>query len=147
MDSKRPDETMSVTEAAGHLHVSERTIYRMMKAGLLARSPMSDGVRLWRSEVQELAMNRGLKRPNYVGQVSDTPGSDWQAQLQQKDQQIAELLARQREMSKMLERLQEQLYELTRFVVSQARTPAARRFDWAFWKRGKPHEDRNAEPK
>jgi len=130
------DKTITISEAARRLNVSERTIYRMLKSGKLTRRYVSDNVRLISDEVDKLSSNRGSEASVNIGHMSDTMPDSLRQQLAEKDAQIAELLARQREMSQMLERLQEQLYELTRYVLSQVKTPPARGFNWAFWRRG-----------
>lgn len=128
-------EYLTITEAAQRLKVSERTVYRMMKSGKLKRVKLSDTVRLLASEIEALSANPDEMRPENVRYMSVSELETLQKQLSDKDAIIAELLARQREMSVMMERLQEQLYELTRYVLSQAKKPPERGFQWAFWKR------------
>lgn len=129
------DKTISITEAARRLNVSERTVYRMLKSGKLTRHYVSDSVRILSDEVDALRSNIGSNPQNSVSNMSDTMPDSLRQQLAEKDAQIAQLLARQRELSQMLERLQEQVYELTRFVLSQAQKPPSRGFEWAFWRR------------
>jgi hypothetical protein len=87
------------------------------------------------SEVDGLRGFKQESRERNVRHMSDIPLESLHKQLSDKDAIISELLARQREMSVMMDRLQEQLYELTRYVLSQAKKPPERGFQWAFWKR------------
>lgn len=132
------DKTITISEAARRLNVSERTVYRMLKSGKLTRLYQYDSVRLLSDEVDDLGSNRGSNMSVNVSQMADAPSEPLRQQLAEKDALIAELLARQREMSQMLERLQEQLYELTRYVLSQTKAPPARGFHWAFWRKNEP---------
>lgn len=135
------DETITITEAARRLNVSERTVYRLMKTGRLTRIYQYDNVRLMSDEVAKLNSIRGHNVSDSVSKVPESmpvrSPERLDVQLAEKDAQIAQLLARQKEMSQMLERLQEQLYELTRYVLAQAQKPPTSGFDWAFWRRGK----------
>lgn len=132
------NKTISIIEAARRLNVTERTVYRMLKSGRLTRHFEYDNVRIMSDEIEILRSNKTDKVTKNVRHMSDTNQEPLRRQLEEKDTQIAQLLAQQRETSQLLERLQEQLYELTRFVLSQAKTPPARGFDWAFWRRGRP---------
>src|SRR5579871_6131665 len=133
--SMSKDETISISEAARRLKVSERTIYRMMKAGKLTRQYEHDSVRLMSDEVRQFAPLQDHDLSDYVRQVSDSAPQPLHQQISEKDAQIAQLLAQQREMGQLLDRLQAQLYELTQYVLSHAQTPPSRGFEWAFWRR------------
>ncbi len=139
-------EYLTITEAAQRLRVSERTIYRMLKSGKLKRVTVSDNVRLLSSEIEAVCNDKYETLTESVGHMSDDTLESLQKQLSDKDVIIAELLARQREMSVMMERLQEQLYELTRYVLSQAQKPPERGFSWAFWKRNDKRQQSPEDP-
>ena len=121
-----PPETISILEAARRLNVSERTVYRMMKSGILTRKYEYDSVRLMSEEVSRLMALRRIESDilvsEDVSQVvrpiamerSSADHDSLRLQLMEKDAQIAQLLSRQREMGVMVERLQEHLHELTR---------------------------------
>lgn len=126
---------ISITEAARRLNVSERTVYRMMKSGKIARIYEYDTVRLMSDEIEKLAQSRAEKQSDIVSLIPSPIDTGVNLQLAAKDAQIAQLLAQQQQMSQMLNRLQEQLHELTRFVLSQTPSPPARGFEWAFWRR------------
>jgi excisionase family DNA binding protein len=129
------DDTITITEAARRLNVSERTVYRMLKSGKLTRVYRYDSVRILSVDVENLRSNTYSIVSDNVSHLSERDMESLRGQIAEKDMQIAQLLARQQEMSKMLERLQEQLYELTRYVLEQAKTPPKRGFLASFWRR------------
>jgi aminopeptidase C len=118
----------------------------MMKSGKLRRVMVSDNVRLLSSDVEQISSKQFEALTPSVCHVSDNTIESLQRQLSDKDAIIAELLARQREMSVMMERLQEQLYELTRYVLSQAKQPPERGFQWAFWRRSDKRHNTTEDP-
>jgi excisionase family DNA binding protein len=115
------DETaLSVTEAAQRLGVSERTIYRMLQKGKLQRTKTSDRRTLI------VGHDANYKTCTTV-EVSDTASDDeltrtielLRSELALKDAQIADLMAFQKELTQNMNRLQEQMFELARLVLSQ----------------------------
>lgn len=127
---------VGVAEAARRLDVSERTVYRLLKAGILERgSPscnydsggtddalMSDkpgsinGVRDTGAIVKMSAMSDNTAEN---GSVERDPRIEHlQRQLDSKDAQIAQLLDVQQELAQTIRRLQEQMYELAHLVLT-----------------------------
>lgn len=60
---------ISITEAARRLNVSERTVYRMMKSGKIARIYEYDTVRLMSDEIEKLAQSRAEKQSDIVSLI------------------------------------------------------------------------------
>ncbi len=123
-------ETIGITEAAQRLGVSERTVYRLLRSGKLRRHSVSDTndrhVRLIMDEILISNLKTRLEESKSDLDVSDiVSDNDGQEELKRlreelasKDTQIAELIASQREMMQTIQRLQEQMFELARLVLS-----------------------------
>ena len=133
-------ETVTITEAAQRLGVSERTIYRMLRSGRLRRVHLSDrkstSVRLLSDSLDRIEIDSRNNSSVVTSLMSDNQSdiSDVKAmdtlmkELEQKDAQIARLIDSQQEMAQTLRQLQEQMFELARLVLSQqsvALKPAA----------------------
>src|SRR5260221_480135 len=120
----------SVREAADEMGVSERTIYRMLRSGRLVRE--KSRVRSIRNvnNVSDIhCQNDNDEIHNHTSVMSKTSiMSDKMTlsilemlttSLRDKDDQIEQLIVNQREMNQTIQRLQEQMFELARLVLSQ----------------------------
>ena len=135
----------TITEAAIYLKVSERTIYRMIEAGILTRLRGVDKNGKNVTFVKGKMLDEAEKLSSSVAkmsQVSDNSTSDTsiakegmqtdckseleslRVELEAKDIQIKHLLATQQELAQSVQRFQEQMYELARLVLQQA-SPAS----------------------
>lgn len=118
---------VTIAQAAQRLGVSERTIYRMLRSGLLKRVSMSDNnvrsvrVVLSNSDVS-ISTDVSIPADKPVG-VSDKLSVERVAELKReievRDAQIAGLIESQKELLQSVSRLQEQMFELARLVLSQ----------------------------
>ncbi len=124
---------VGVAEAARRLNVSERTVYRMLKTGELERGNTADNTDNCGSNMADMTVKfkRIKSRSNAVSMSHladmDTAGDAGGAtnqeetlkrQLEEKDAQIAQLLTTQQELTRAIQRLQEQMYELAHLVLS-----------------------------
>ncbi len=122
-----PRQISSVREASEELGVSERTIYRMIRSGKLVREKRRVGnvnnvsVSICHNDTNEIKVSES--NVSKMSIMSDTmSGSSLEilkTSLIEKDTQIEQLLAQQRELNQTIQRLQEQMFELARLVLSQ----------------------------
>ena len=124
---------VGVAEAARRLNVSERTVYRMLKSGELERGNIAGDADTIGSNMSDMTVKfkRDKSRQNVVkmSELSDMNDADnasdtdgrvdvLQRQVGEKDAQIAQLLTTQQELTRTIQRLQEQMYELAHLVLS-----------------------------
>ena len=114
---------VTVAEAARLLGVSERTVYRRLKSGHLRSvtgvSELSDRASL----IIEIEIEEQFEMSDTVRQLSDGVSSreldDLRADLRRKDEQIQCLLDNEKALAQTIQKMQEQLHELARYVLSQ----------------------------
>lgn len=127
---------VGVAEAARRLDVSERTVYRLLKAGVLERGFSScnpdnpdDNDTVNSDNLDRISMLRDSGAVVKMSVMSDNTASNGsiqrdprvehlQRQLDSKDAQIAQMLDVQQELAQTIRRLQEQMYELAHLVLT-----------------------------
>ncbi len=127
---------VSVGEAARLLGVSERTVFRLLKTGVLERVDVPQTKRTvclndsCMSDIKadisgKTRLQNSDQRSTSNSNDSHNVGNDGieriktlVEQVQEKDAQIAQLLQTQQEMTQTYTRLQEQMYELAHLVLS-----------------------------
>lgn len=126
----KPRTVVTVREAAERLGVSERTIYRRLKAGRLTPCVVSNpgvssddlSVIVNRVEIDNGCVGECQLTSQDVKQVPD-PSLEQAYQhvlqtLEKRDTEIARMIECQHEMTQTIVRLQEQMFELTRLVIA-----------------------------
>src|SRR5262249_3307192 len=124
-NNPEPRQIVSIRETADELGVSERTIYRMLRAGKLVRIKQRVGnVTIVTDNNRQIGRNKietPVKLASNMSKMSDSvTGVELEmlrAALRDKDSQIEQLIANQREMNQTIQRLQEQMFELARLVL------------------------------
>ena len=127
-NSPAPRQIVSIRETADELGVSERTIYRMLRAGKLVRikrrvanvNSVSDNQCQSGSTERDHGVNTVSKSSKLSDNSTGRELEMLRAALHDKDAQIEQLIANQREMNQTIQRLQEQMFELARLVLSQS---------------------------
>jgi hypothetical protein len=114
---------ISVTEAAHRLGVSERTVYRRLQAGKLHRANMSDN-RQTHVITQNDSSSHGMPNPSDTAPkvsdiMSDITTETLKHELEEKNRQIAALMENQREMVQTIQQMQQQLQELSAWILAQ----------------------------
>jgi|SRR5579871_2950450 len=130
-ENHAPLRPLTIREAAGRLGVSERTVYRRLRSGKLRATNLSE------IEVSDVSMTVVTSRqisPKEASQnchsesICDKMSDDTvttsamealRAEIRAKDAQIAKMLEVQHEMAQTVQRLQEQMFELARLVLTQ----------------------------
>lgn len=117
---------LPIAEAAIRLGVSERTVYRMLKEGKLERSDMSDNRQtiVVLNEVQKSIQSH---EPSFLSDIRDIMSGKMaekaiealREEMQEKDRLINVLMENQREMILTIHGLQEQLRELSQWVLAE----------------------------
>ena len=125
--------SLSIREAAQHLGVSERTVYRWLRAGKLK----ADNIRTI-AAIRDICDNMSVKIDRlthlntsqksvssvtggcqvFSDNVTDIVMQTLMKGLEQRDLEIGRLIESQREMNQTVQRLQEQMFELTRLVLA-----------------------------
>jgi excisionase family DNA binding protein len=120
-------QTISVTEAAHRLGVSERTVYRRLQAGKLHRADVSDNRLTQVVTGTEISSQNQVFMSDIDSEMSDITSEDtWNAlwqELKEKDRLIASLLENQREMIQAIQQMQQQMHELSSWVLAQKSEP------------------------
>ena len=124
---------LGVSEAARSLNVSERTVYRMLKSGELEREDgrkITDNggrnVSVLKREANVVFSHNNVEiMPNMSDidgmnktKQAETSSEILKLQIEEKDGQIAQLLSEQKELTRTVQRLQEQMYELAYLVLT-----------------------------
>jgi hypothetical protein len=116
-------QTLSVTEAAHRLGVSERTVYRRLQTGKLQRVNMSDNRQTQvLTEADILSQMESFvsdSKANVSDISSEETRNTLRQELQEKDRLIASLLENQREMIQTIQQMQQQLHELSSWILAQ----------------------------
>lgn len=121
---------LTIAEAAGRMGVSERTVYRMIRAGRLQQVSERDNYGRHVRLIPSSALDLRLVEHDLVSQMSDTGSkprsamsdpnmAELVAELRAKDAQIDRLLETQHQMSLIIGRQQEQLSEMSRHILSE----------------------------
>jgi hypothetical protein len=133
--SSTPDAlvVVSVGEAARRLGVSERTVFRLLKAGRLERVGSEDLVARCANNDSHMTdkaaqIKRSASRFKSVISLNDSHSMTvmsheehvqlLQQQVREKDVQIAQMLQAQQDMAQTVRHLQQQLYELAHLVLT-----------------------------
>lgn len=118
---------MRIADAARHLGVSERTVYRMLKSGKLRRVSVSDNSVAVSCKVTPMQDNQGVIEIDYdrvadtvSDKMTDILSATFTRELEARDREIERLLAVQQEQNQTIQRLQDQLFELARLIVSNS---------------------------
>ena len=123
-----PDENLSVTEAAQRLGVSERTVYRMMKAGKLpsvSRGKTGPRTRTTLTQSRPLPPNQPVES---LSKMSDNTTFTrlekeivgLREELKRKESQIGQLIQSNLETQVSLNKIQEQMIEMARLILSKS---------------------------
>ncbi|MCS6777229.1 MAG: helix-turn-helix domain-containing protein [Chloroherpetonaceae bacterium] len=113
-------ESLTVTEAARRLNVSERTVYRMLQSGKIQRASMSDNRRTYVILNNDLSLKGSRDQPTKTDTLSDmTSLQTMKAELEEKSRIIGQLIENQRDMLQTIQQLQLQLSELARWILTQ----------------------------
>ena len=122
-------EAMGISEAARKLGISERTVYRMLKTGKMKRVSIPDknvsDVRVegnresYTQKVENDVMVAEKNTDIMTNILTEAIVEGLKEEIREKDVQIAKLLESQREMTQSVQKLQDQMFELARLVLSQ----------------------------
>ena len=118
-------EAESISQAAERLGVTERTVYRMLRAGKIRRIRVSDESDKYVRKVLRWASGTISEVHGDAGPASNVSDNSLtqvlhalEAQLQQKDEQIRRLLDVQQELAKSVERVQGKLFDVSQAVIA-----------------------------
>lgn len=121
-DNETSNITVTIAEAARRLKVSERTVYRRIKSGKIQCVNLSDTKSVPKVIISEKKTVSDVKMSDNL--VKAQAGTSLQematlrAELQARDAQIESLIAGQREMNQTIQQLNQQIYELAKFVLA-----------------------------
>lgn len=115
-------EPLTVTEAARRLNVSERTVYRMLRAGKIRRAILSDKRRTYVVISENFDLKKAAQTSDLTDRMPDQASlQTMQAELEEKSRIIGQLIENQRDMLQTIQQLQLQLSELARWILTRQR--------------------------